>query len=79
MFINSVRDDAHTHKDLTKSLQDLVLGELLRWQKLGRILGVGVLKAVGLPRLKRLNPAMNVAGHDPEANQTLLFQDLDLL
>jgi hypothetical protein len=73
MFINSARNDAHTLKDIAKSLQDLVLGEPLRWHQPGWILGIGVLKAVGLPRLKRLNLMMNVAGHDAEASQTLLF------
>jgi hypothetical protein len=29
MFINSVSNGAHTLKDLARSLQDLVLGELL--------------------------------------------------
>jgi hypothetical protein len=79
MFINSVWDNAHTLKDLAKSLQDHVLGELLRWHQPGWILSASILKAIGLPRLKRLNPATNIAGHNPEAGQTLLFQGLDLL
>jgi hypothetical protein len=73
MLINSVQDDADTLKDLAKSLQDLFLGELLRWHQPGWILIADVLKAVGLPHLKRLNPTTNVAGHDPKASQTLLF------
>jgi hypothetical protein len=76
-LVDPMRDHTHILQDLPEVLQDLLLRQLLSQNHLRWILGPGILEAITLPRLQRLNLAMEVASNDAKPNQTLLLQNLN--
>jgi hypothetical protein len=73
------RSNTRILQDFAKASQDLILRQLLHRNHPGWVLCSGILKTIPLPHLQRLHSVMEETGHDTEASQALLLQDLDPL
>jgi hypothetical protein len=73
------RSNTRVLQDFAEASQDLLLRQLLRRNHSGWVLHSGILKTIPLPRLQRLHSVTEETGHDTEASQALLLQDVDPL
>jgi hypothetical protein len=64
---------AHSHQDVLKALEHLLISQLKGRDHVRRVLHPRVLEAIVLSLLQRLNLAMQKAGDDPKAGHALLF------
>jgi hypothetical protein len=78
VLLDLERSNTRILQDFAEASQDL-LYQLLRRNHPGWVLRSGILKTISLPRLQRIHSAMEETGHDTEASQALLLQDIDPL